>query len=106
MEKNQLRSYLRQSLFLIGCVGLFSLPAHSKDKYVPFKNGDMYQKGYIDLNKNGKMDPYENPALDAEHRITDLLGRMTMEEKNLPTGHFVWLSEGTERYFADTRVEK
>ena len=41
----------------------------------------IYHDGWIDLNKNGKMDPYENPKLDVEKRIDDLLGRMTVEEK-------------------------
>ncbi len=41
----------------------------------------IYRKGWIDLNKNGKMDPYENPALPIEKRIDDLLSRMTLDEK-------------------------
>ncbi len=36
---------------------------------------------YLDLNKNGKMDPYENPDLPIERRIDDLLAKMTVEEK-------------------------
>mgnify|MGYP001545356847 CR=1 FL=1 len=41
----------------------------------------IYHDGWIDLNKNGVKDPYEDPALPAEVRIADLLGRMTLEEK-------------------------
>jgi len=41
----------------------------------------IYHDGWIDLNKNGRMDPYENPDLDIEKRIDDLLQRMTLEEK-------------------------
>jgi beta-glucosidase len=41
----------------------------------------MYKTGWIDFNKNGKMDPFENPGLDIELRITDLLILMTVEEK-------------------------
>jgi len=41
----------------------------------------IYHDGWIDLNKNGVKDPYEDPALDVEARITDLLARMTLEEK-------------------------
>lgn len=37
--------------------------------------------GYLDLNKNGTMDPYENPALPRAERVADLLARMTLEEK-------------------------
>ncbi|HQU71444.1 MAG TPA: glycoside hydrolase family 3 N-terminal domain-containing protein [Calditrichia bacterium] len=45
------------------------------------QKGDLYHKGWIDLNKNGVMDPYENPALEVEQRIEDLLSRMSIEEK-------------------------
>ena len=41
----------------------------------------MYRNGWIDFNRNGEMDPYEDPALDIDSRIEDLLGRMSMEEK-------------------------
>ena len=41
----------------------------------------IYHDGWIDLNKNGAKDPYEDPSVDVETRITDLLGRMTLEEK-------------------------
>jgi beta-glucosidase len=37
--------------------------------------------GYIDHNQNGAMDPYENPRLDLEKRIVDLIPRLTLEEK-------------------------
>ncbi len=53
----------------------------AKEKYQPYKNKVMYHKGYIDFNKNGIMDPYENPQLDIELRIDDLLNQMTVEEK-------------------------
>jgi len=33
----------------------------------------IYQNGWLDLNKNGKMDPYENSRLPVEERIDDLL---------------------------------
>jgi len=38
-------------------------------------------KGCRDLNKNGRIDPYEDPKLPVETRVADLLSRMTMEEK-------------------------
>ncbi len=41
----------------------------------------IYHDDWIDLNKNGRQDPYENPNLDIEKRIDDLLHRMTIEEK-------------------------
>jgi len=45
------------------------------------QKSSIYHKGWIDFNKNGKMDVYENPAARADDRVRDLLSQMTMEEK-------------------------
>ena len=42
----------------------------------------IYHKGWIDFNKNGKMDIYENPKANVEDRIDDLLSQMTLDEKS------------------------
>jgi beta-glucosidase len=36
---------------------------------------------YRDLNKNGRLDPYEDPRRPIEERVEDLLSQMTLEEK-------------------------
>jgi beta-glucosidase len=36
---------------------------------------------YRDLNKNGKVDVYEDPRKPREERVSDLLGQMTLEER-------------------------
>lgn len=36
---------------------------------------------FRDLNKNGKLDPYEDSRLPIEERVEDLLSQMTLEEK-------------------------
>jgi beta-glucosidase len=41
----------------------------------------LHRDGWIDFNKNGAKDPYEDPALPVDARIDDLLSRMTLEEK-------------------------
>lgn len=41
----------------------------------------MHQGEYRDLNKNGRLDPYEDPTYPIEERVNDLLGQMTLEEK-------------------------
>ena len=46
---------------------------------------DIYHSGWIDLNKNGRMDVYENPKVDIERRISDLLSQMNLEEKTCQT---------------------
>ena len=38
-------------------------------------------ESYRDLNKNGKLDVYEDARADIEDRVSDLLGQMTLEEK-------------------------
>lgn len=43
---------------------------------------DIYKSSWIDFNKNGARDPYEDPAVPVERRIEDLLARMTLEEKS------------------------
>ena len=47
--------------------------------YAP--KGKIYQKGWIDFNKNGKKDVYEDPAAPIDARIEDLLSQMTLDEK-------------------------
>lgn len=36
---------------------------------------------FRDLNKNGRLDPYEDPRLPIDQRVEDLLAQMTLEEK-------------------------
>ena len=48
--------------------------------YKPVKS-EMYRKGWIDFNKNGVKDVYEDPTAPLDARIEDLLQQMTLEEK-------------------------
>ena len=49
---------------------------------IAFVSWDKKSRGdYRDLNKNGKMDLYEDPKQPIETRINDLLKQMTVEEK-------------------------
>jgi beta-glucosidase len=41
----------------------------------------IYHGNWIDLNKNGRMDPYEDPSVPVETRVDNLLSQMTVEEK-------------------------
>lgn len=45
------------------------------------KPASIYHKGWIDFNKNGSKDIYEDPTQPIDKRIKDLLGQMTVEEK-------------------------
>ncbi len=46
---------------------------------------NIYHSGWIDLNKNGRIDVYEDVKANIERRITDLLSQMTLEEKTCQT---------------------
>jgi len=45
------------------------------------QTGSIYHGNWIDLNKNRRMDPYEDPSVPIERRIDNLLSQMTLEEK-------------------------
>ncbi len=45
----------------------------------------IYHKGWIDFNKNGKMDVFEDPTQPINARIADLLSQMTVDEKTCQT---------------------
>ena len=61
-----------------------ALPAQKPMKipttYKPAKS-EMYRKGWIDFNKNGVKDVYEDPSAPLEARIENLLQQMTLDEK-------------------------
>lgn len=48
---------------------------------VQAQNKKMYRKGWIDFNKNGVKDIYEDPSQPVEKRVADLLSQMSVEEK-------------------------
>jgi beta-glucosidase len=60
----------------------------------------IYHDGWIDLNKNGRKDVYEDPSQPIEKRVNDLLGRMTFDEKvgQLYQGH---REKDAEKVFGD-----
>jgi beta-glucosidase len=58
---------------------IFSALLLSLASYKPQPN--IYQQGWIDFNKNGKKDIYEDISKPTEDRVNDLLKQMTVEEK-------------------------
>jgi len=45
------------------------------------QQNSIYHKGWIDFNKNGTMDVYEDPSQPVDKRVEDLLSQMNLEEK-------------------------
>lgn len=74
--KKILTSFLSLLFILTTCVG-----KKTNFNIYNIGNNKMYHKGWIDFNKNGKMDVYENPKAHIKDRIEDLLSQMTLEEK-------------------------
>lgn len=66
---------------LIVCTALAACLAAQTVQTAQAKSADIYRKGWIDFNKNGVMDVYENPNAPIELRINDLLSQMTPDEK-------------------------
>ena len=58
---------------------LFLLPFAAMAQ--PDVDGGIYHDGWIDFNKNGVKDIYEDPQANIDARVADLLGQMTVEEK-------------------------
>jgi beta-glucosidase len=75
------------ALVLIVAIGLNLSPATKAgllQETMSARKG-IYHDGWIDLNKNGKMDVYEDPHAPIDKRIEDLLSQMSLEEKTCQT---------------------
>lgn len=76
MKKLIVATLLLGSSTLLSAQKTAKIPAY----YKPAKS-EMYHKGWIDFNKNGIKDIYEDPAATLDARIENLLQQMTLEEK-------------------------
>ena len=70
---------------LVSAGSIYSESISANNKPTDNKSGnnskDIYKKTWIDFNKNGIKDVYEDPSAPIEARIADLLSQMTLEEK-------------------------
>jgi len=75
------------SIFLIVMIGITSCSTEKDKKSQPelgTRSAGIIEKHglkFKDLNKNGKLDKYEDWRLTAEERSKDLLSKMSLEEK-------------------------
>ena len=76
MKKLIVATLLLGSGTLLSAQKTAKIPAY----YKPAKS-EMYHKNWIDFNKNGIKDIYEDPAATLDARIENLLQQMTLEEK-------------------------
>jgi beta-glucosidase len=63
---------MKRFLTTVACCASLSLFAQTSS---------IYKKGWIDFNKNGRKDVFEDPAQPVDKRVDDLLAQMTLEEK-------------------------
>src|SRR5881397_599779 len=54
----------------------------------------IYHDGWIDLNKNGRKDVYEDSKAPIDKRIEDLLSQMNLEEKTCQTATLYGVGRG------------
>lgn len=70
------------NIMLITAILVSALTATSPVDTLPaIGTADIYHDGWIDLNKNGRKDVYEDSSRSIDERIEDLLSQMTVEEK-------------------------
>jgi beta-glucosidase len=55
---------------------------------------EIYHNGWTDLNKNGRMDVYENPKAPIDQRVNDLLAQMNVDEKTCQTATLYGVGRG------------
>jgi beta-glucosidase len=72
-----------QLVLITTLLNLFNPGLPPQEKLSPKK--EIYRNGWTDLNKNGRMDVYENPKADINKRLDDLLSQMSLEEKTCQT---------------------
>ncbi len=63
---------MKRFLTTVACCASLSLFAQTSS---------IYKKGWIDFNKNGRKDVFEDPTQPVDKRVDDLLAQMTLEEK-------------------------
>src|SRR6185369_3563444 len=82
-------------LFLCGlAVSVLQTPTHSAANLQTPNRKEIYHQGWIDLNKNGRMDVYENTKAPIAERVNDLLAQMNVDEKTCQTATLYGVGRG------------
>jgi len=72
-------------LLCVVAVGILPASSESATNLQTQNRKEIYHEGWIDLNKNGRMDLYENPKAPIDQRVNDLLSQMNVDEKTCQT---------------------
>ncbi len=82
-----MKSFLPSAHLLLGTIALISAPPlsgapHTNPKALGIASiAEIYHPDWIDFNKNGLKDTFEDPSQPIDNRVEDLLSQMTLEEK-------------------------
>ena len=76
MKTRDKNTMLKKCMLIAGSVFLAGQMAFAKGS-----KGSIYHDGWIDFNKNGEMDIFENHKQPIEKRVQDLLSQMNLDEK-------------------------
>ena len=78
MNRQSLRRSLPILTFVLSTAGISLSTAAEPPKAI---QPAIYHDGWIDFNKNGKLDIFEDPKQPIDKRVEDLLSQMTVDEK-------------------------
>ena len=89
MTQTRLSSMITRNTHLIGLLSAISIAPFTSAPVATADEADVKVKARVvtvidgcrDLNKNGKIDAYENWRVPIEQRVEDLLSQMTLQEK-------------------------
>ena len=73
-------------LLLTFSLGMSASAQDTRKLFPPKKQ--IYHKGWIDFNKNGRKDVYEDPTRPLDERVEDLLSQMNLNEKTCQLATF------------------
>jgi beta-glucosidase len=89
------KKILTIALLLCGlAVSISPTPTESATNLQTQNRKDIYHNGWIDLNKNGRMDVYENQKAPIDQRVNDLLAQMNVDEKTCQTATLYGVGRG------------
>ena len=80
-------------LFFGLVIGVVSINYHRAESQTKTRK-NIYHDGWIDLNKNGRMDVYENSRAPINARVEDLLRQMNLDEKTCQTATLYGVGRG------------
>ncbi len=89
------KTILLIALLFLGALAVsIVLPPTESARPQPQERKPIYHNGWTDLNKNGRMDVYENSRAPIDQRVNDLLSQMNVNEKTCQTATLYGVGRG------------